>query len=184
MISREMTIDDIFSKHPAKAQRLAQAMSATGLQCAGCHASTWETLEAGMYGHGMDDNQIDSLVKELNGILNEEEAPRDSITLTPRAADKYRSILKNEGKEGWGIRFEEKAAGCNGFEYVLDYSEKPLPDDKIYTSEGFEIHVPEALLSRLLGSEIDYVDGLRGSGFKITNPNVRSACGCGSSHGY
>jgi iron-sulfur cluster assembly protein len=184
MIVRDMTIDSIFTEHPQKAQRLAQAMTQAGLQCAGCQAATWETLEAGMYGHGMGDAQIDSLIEELNAILTEEDAPADTITMTPRAAAKYLSILESEEKLGWGVRFEEKPGGCNGFEYVLDYSEKANTDDITFKSEGIEIHIPQAMKERLLGAEIDYVDGLRGSGFKITNPNVRSSCGCGTSHGY
>jgi iron-sulfur cluster assembly accessory protein len=183
-IHREMTIDEIFTTHPAKAERLAQVMSSAGLQCAGCSASTWETLEAGMFGHGMDEAQVESLIKQLNEVLAEEGPPPDTITITPRAAAKYLSILKEESKQGWGIRFQEKAGGCSGFEYLLDYSERPNPDDVVFVSQGIEIHVPKAIEERLIGSQIDYIDGLQGAGFKITNPNVRSSCGCGSSHGY
>jgi len=31
------------------------------------------------------------------------------------------------------------------------------------------------------GADVDYVDGLMGSGFQIANPNVEAACGCGTS---
>jgi len=126
---------------------------------------------------------IDTLVEKLNAIL-EEELDLTTITLTPRAAKKYLQILDEEGKHGWGVRFTEKMSGCNGFEYVLDYSEKALPDDETYVSQGIEIHINKDILPRLLGSEIDYIDGLQNSGFKVSNPNVRSSCGCGSSHGY
>lgn len=179
-----MTIDDILSNFPAKAPRLAQAMANAGLHCTSCDAAAWETLEAGMTSHGMEEAEITSLVKELNDILAEESPPADTITITKRAADKYKSILSEENKEGWGLRLAERAAGCSGFEYVLDYSEKANEDDVTLTSEGLDIHVAKAFLNRLLGSEIDYVDGLRGAGFKITNPNATSSCGCGSSHGY
>ena len=183
-ITRTLTIDQIFEKFPAKAQKLAQELSNAGLQCVGCHASTWETLEAGMYGHDFEDEQIDALIARLNAILAEEEPDKTTITLTKRAGDKYRAILKSEDKKGWGMRLAEKAAGCHGFEYILDYSEKAKGEDKTFTSEGVEIHVSEILIDRLLGCEVDYVDGLQGSGFKITNPNVHSSCGCGTSHGY
>ncbi|MGE3953763.1 MAG: iron-sulfur cluster assembly accessory protein [Parachlamydiales bacterium] len=183
-ITRTLTIDQIFELFPSKAQKLAGEMSNTGLQCVGCHAATWETLEAGMYGHGFEDGEIDALVDRLNAILAEEEAPADTITLTKRAADKYRQILAAEGKAGWGIRLSEKAAGCHGFEHALDYSERAKEGDETFVSEGVEVHVDQAYADRLLGCEIDYVDGLQGSGFKISNPNVRSSCGCGSSHGY
>lgn len=183
MITRNMTIEEIFQKFPGKSQKLAQEMSNAGLHCLGCSASTWETVEAGMYSHGMVDEQIDSLLSKLNAILTEEE-DRSTITITPRAAKKYLEILAEEGKQGWGLRFGEKAAGCSGFEFFLDFSEKPKTGDLILESEGIQIHLHHKSAERLMGSVIDYVDGLHGAGFKISNPNVKSACGCGNSHGY
>lgn len=182
-IHRQMTIESILSMFPFKAQKLSQEITNAGLHCVGCHAATWETLEAGMYGHGMNDEAIDRLVNRLNALL-EEAADTSTITITPRAAKKYLEILAEEGKQGWGLRFAERMAGCNGFEYSLDYSEKPLATDTVFESVGIQIHVDKPMVSRLLGSEIDFVDGLQGSGFKISNPNVRSSCGCGTSHGY
>lgn len=183
VINRNMTIEEILSMFPNKAQRLSQEITNAGLHCVGCHAATWETLEAGMMGHGMGNDAIERLVGRLNALL-EEEADPATITLTPSAAAKYLEILAEEGKQGWGVRFAEKLAGCNGFEYVLDYSEKAQADDVVYESCGIQIHVNKAMEPRLLGSVIDFVDGLRGSGFKISNPNVRSSCGCGTSHNY
>lgn len=182
-ITREMTIEDILGMFPYKAQRLSQEITNAGLHCVGCHAAVWETLEAGMYSHGKTDAQIDELVRRLNALL-EEEVDTTSIRITTRGAAKFLEILSEEGKHGWGMRFAEEMAGCNGFEYVLDFSEKAETDDKVFVSNGIEIHVKKAMLARLLGSEIDYVEGLRGSGFKISNPNVRSSCGCGTSHNY
>jgi len=182
-IYRHMTIESILGMFPYKAQRLSQEITNAGLHCVGCHAATWETLEQGMYGHGKTDVEIESLIDRLNALLKEE-VDRTTITITARAAKKYLLILESEGKQGWGIRFDEKMSGCNGFEYVLDYSQNPQEGDVIYISQGIEIHVKKTQEERLLGSEIDYIDGLQGSGFKISNPNVKSSCSCGSSHGY
>lgn len=182
-ITRDMTIDEIFKKFPHKSPKLAQEMTNTGLHCVGCSASTWETIEAGMYGHGMSDEMIDGLLKKLNQILEEKEDP-NTITITERAAKKYNEILEEEGKAGWGLRFGERAAGCSGFEYFLDYSEKAKPGDLVLESQGIQIHLHHKSADRLMGCVIDYVDGLHGAGFKITNPNVKASCGCGNSHGY
>lgn len=182
-ITRDMTIESILSCFPHKAQRLSHEITSAGLHCVGCHAATWETLEAGMLGHGMNEEAIDRLVGKLNKLL-QEETDHNTISLTPRAAKKYAEILTEDGKEGWGIRFEERMAGCNGFEYALDYSEKAQDDDQIFVSQGIEIHIKKSTVGRLLGSEIDYIDSLNGSGFKVSNPNVKSSCGCGTSHNY
>ncbi len=181
-ITREMTIEDIFKNFPSKSQKLAQEMTSAGLQCVGCCAATWETLEAGMYSHEYSDEEIDDLVDRLNTILLAEEDP-NTISLSERAAKKFQTILEEEGKAGWGLRFGEKAAGCSGFEYVLDYSEKPKHGDMVFESHGIQVHVQQKSLERLLGCHIDYKDGLNG-GFTITNSNVKGSCGCGNSHCY
>lgn len=182
-IHKDMTIEEIFKKFPSKSQKLAQEMTQRGLHCVGCSASTWETLEAGVLGHGMEESTLEELIGRLNQILEEKEDP-STITITPRAAEKLREILKEEGKEGWGIRFGERAAGCSGFEHFLDFSKEAKKDDAIFTSQEIPIHVQKGSVERLVGSQIDYADGLQGAGFKISNPNVKSACGCGTSHGY
>ncbi len=183
MITRDMTIEEIFTKFPQHSQKLAQEMMNAGLNCVGCGAAVWETLEAGMLGHGFGEEEIEKILGRLNKVL-EEKIDLETITLTKRAAAKYREILEDEGKTGFGLRFGDKAAGCSGFEYTLDYSEKAQKEDAVFISEGIEIHVSQDAASRLIGSVIDYVDGLQGAGFKITNPNVNGSCGCGKSQSY
>jgi len=182
-ITYEMTIEEIFSRFPHKSQKLAQEITNTGLHCVGCQAATWETLETGMLGHGFTVDQIEGLLNRLNDILNEE-VDLETIGLTKRAAEKFKQILADESKTNYGLRFADKAAGCSGFEYVLDYSEEAKTDDQTFHSHGVEIHVNEKMVKRLLGSEIDFVDGLNGSGFKVSNPNVKGSCGCGKSQSY
>lgn len=183
MITKDMTIDDIFETFPSKSQKLAQEMTNTGLHCVGCSAATWETLEQGAKGHGMEVEQIEALLQRLNAILEEKE-DLSTVSLTPRAAKKFLSILEDDGKTGWGLRFGEKSSGCKGTTFSLDYSEKPSEQDTVIESEGVQIHIDTGSLDRLMGSVIDYVDGLHGAGFKVSNPNVKSSCGCGNSHGY
>ena len=97
-IARDMTIEEILSGFPQKSQKLAQEMTRTGLHCVGCGAATWETLEAGVLGHGFTESDLESLMKRLNAILEEKVDP-NTITLTAKAAQKYISILQEEGKQ-------------------------------------------------------------------------------------
>lgn len=182
-IDASWTISHIFSEFPQYNQKLAQAMTQMGLACVGCSASSWETLEAGMLGHGKSPQEIETLVANLNKIVTE---PIDTstITISPFAAQKFREYACKEGKEGWGLRFYDKAGGCGGFEYMLDFQEKADDDDEIFESEGIEIYVKKSSLGRLLGAVIDFQDGLYGAGFKISNPNAKSSCSCGTSHNY
>ncbi len=183
MITKEMTIEDILNSFPGKSQKLVQEMAKEGLQCAGCCASSWETLEAGMLGHGKKEEEIDDLVKRLNTIL-EEKVDLSTISLTEKAAGKFKEISESQGKPNISLRFGDRPAGCSGFEYVLEFSEQSTEEDEIFHSQGIEIHVNKKQLPRLQGCMIDFADGLNESGFKIINPNAKSSCGCGSSHGY
>ncbi len=182
-ITQDMTIEEILGGFPQKSQKLAQEMTRAGLHCVGCQAATWETLEAGVLSHGFTETDLAGLLGRLNAILEEKVDP-STITLTERAAQKYRSILSEEGKETYGLRFGDMAGGCSGFEYILDYSEAATEEDQVFESQGVQIHVNRHMVSRLLGCEIDYLDGLNGSGFKISNPNAKGSCGCGKSQSY
>lgn len=183
LITKEMTIADILGKWPEKSQKLAQEMTNAGLHCVGCGAATWETLEAGMLGHGMEESDIEEVVASLNEILKQKTDPT-TISLTKRAADKFKTLCKEEGLEKCALRFGDQPGGCSGFEYVLDFSDQATDEDEVYVSHDVEIHVEKEAVSRLIGSEIDYYDGLNGAGFKISNPNARGSCSCGSSQTY
>lgn len=182
-IHRQMTIEEILSEFPEKSQKLAQEITNSGLHCVGCSAATWETLEAGMLSHGYADDEIEALTSRLNEIL-EQEQDLSTISMTKKAAEKFMEILEEEGKVGYGLRFGDRPGGCSGFEYVLDFSEKAKEDDEIFSGYGIEIHVNKSSVNRLMGSEIDFVDGLNGAGFKVSNPNVKGGCGCGKSQSY
>ena len=172
-IHRQNTIEEIFRRFPDKSQQLAEELAHAGLHCAGCSASSWETLEAGMAGHGMNDSEITALLERLNRILDNSE-DTSTIRLTEKAALKFQEILANENKSGWALRFGVNSTSCCGGEYFLDYSQKARADDTVFESYGVQIHVQQKLAPQLLGTIIDYVEGKHGAGFKISN----RSCGC------
>jgi iron-sulfur cluster assembly accessory protein len=184
MITKQMTIDSIFSTFPGKSQKLAQAIQAEGLNCVGCGASSWETLEAGMLSHGFSDEDVDAIVIKLNAILAEKE-DLSTISMTQKAVTKFQEILQDDGRPlSTALQFGLRAGGCSGFEYTLDYADKPTDEDRVFESFGQKIYVHESMVEHLLGASIDYIDGLHGAGFKISNPNAKSSCGCGKSQNY
>lgn len=103
------------------------------------------------------------------------------VTLTEVAAAKVHEISKEEGLEGQGLRVQVKGGGCSGFQYDLFFDEKPTDMDLVVTSRGVQIFIDPLSAQYLEGTEIDYVEGLSGAGFKFGNPNVKGTCGCGSS---
>jgi len=174
-----MTIEEMFRRFPDKSQQLAEEMAHAGLHCAGCSASSWETLEAGMSGHGMNDAEIDALIERLNETL-QDSCNDSTISLTEKAAQKYLEILAKENKSGWALRLGLHHSSCCGGEYFLDYSQKAHADDTVFESHGVQIHVQQKLAPQLLGTIIDYVEGKHGAGFKV----ISSCGGCCDGHSH
>jgi iron-sulfur cluster assembly accessory protein len=109
------------------------------------------------------------------------EAPATPITLTARAADKVREIRAEEKiQDGYALRLKVLGGGCSGFAYDL-YFDQAQDIDHGFEAGGIKMVCDQMSLMYLMGTEVDYVESLQGSGFKFNNPNVKSTCGCGSS---
>ena len=103
------------------------------------------------------------------------------ITLTERAVEKVLAFMRQESKEGWGLRVSVEGGGCSGLQYQLALQEAAKPGDKVIDAGAVKIFVDLKSALYLAGVEIDYVEDMMASGFKITNPNAKSTCGCGQS---
>ena len=107
--------------------------------------------------------------------------PESMLRITPVAAAKVNEIRDAEGIEpNMALRVRVVGGGCAGFSYDL-YFDEPAEVDRQFEVAGVKCIVDEMSLMYLVGTEIDYVEGLQGAGFKFQNPNVKSTCGCGSS---
>jgi iron-sulfur cluster assembly accessory protein len=109
------------------------------------------------------------------------EAPATPVTLTARAAEKVKEIRVEEKiQDGYALRLKVLGGGCSGFAYDL-YFDQPQDIDQSFESNGVKMVCDQMSLMYLMGTEVDYLESLQGSGFKFSNPNVKSTCGCGSS---
>jgi iron-sulfur cluster insertion protein len=105
----------------------------------------------------------------------------DMINITALAASKVNEIREAEAIEPQlGLRLRVVGGGCAGFSYDL-YFDEQTEVDRRFQANGVDVVIDEMSLMYLAGTEIDYVEGLQGAGFKFNNPNVKSTCGCGSS---
>jgi iron-sulfur cluster assembly protein len=104
------------------------------------------------------------------------------ITITDNGAEKVREFLASQSVENpsAGLRVGVRGGGCSGFQYALAFDEQ-RDGDEVFDAQGLRILVDGPSLPYVHGSVIDYVDSLQGAGFKVENPNVVAACGCGSS---
>jgi iron-sulfur cluster assembly protein len=105
------------------------------------------------------------------------------ITITDKGAEKVREFLASQGNESSetaGLRVGVRGGGCSGFQYALAFDNQ-RDGDEIFTDHGLKLLVDRESLAYVRGAVIDYVEALTGAGFKVENPNVIAACGCGSS---
>ena len=103
------------------------------------------------------------------------------ISITQLAAGKVKAISEAERLQSQGLRLRVIGGGCAGFQYDLYFEDKPTDMDERFESNGELLFIDPLSYQYLDGTEIDYVDGVHGAGFKFGNPNVTGSCGCGSS---
>jgi iron-sulfur cluster assembly protein len=104
------------------------------------------------------------------------------ITFTDKGAEKVQEFLGAQGADiqTAGLRVGVRGGGCSGFQYALAFDNQ-RDDDEVFEDHGLRILVDRPSLPYVRGAIVDYVESLQGAGFKVENPNVIAACGCGSS---
>ena len=188
-ITRDMTIDSILTTHTEKAPMLIEVMSAAGLHCVGCGAAVYETLEQGIVGHGYSSEYLETLLQDLNEVLDD--SPKEdlapvaaenfTLTMTARAVAQVRHMKALEEKPDSSLRIAVITGGCSGYSYDMHFVEKPFEGDVHTIHDGMDVYIAQSSLEVLDGIEVDYVMTLNESGFKYNNPNADSSCGCGLS---
>lgn len=115
------------------------------------------------------------------GTLIDDPAMAGALQLTKVAADKVAEIREAEAIEDhYGLRVKVMGGGCAGFQYDL-YFDEAEDGDNVFVSHDMRLLCDQMSFMYLMGTEIDYVEGLQGAGFKFNNPNTTGSCGCGSS---
>jgi iron-sulfur cluster assembly protein len=111
------------------------------------------------------------MVQELEAI----------VTITDKAAEKAKAILKDRGAETAALRVFVVGGGCSGYQYGMAVSHEREEGDIVIEHAGVTVLVDPESAPLMRGAEIDYVDDLMKSGFTIFNPNAVKGCACGSS---
>ncbi|PIN74667.1 hypothetical protein COV18_07290 [Candidatus Woesearchaeota archaeon CG10_big_fil_rev_8_21_14_0_10_37_12] len=185
-VTKDTIIGDVLKQYPD----VAVIMLEYGLHCVGCHANVFDSIEAGCRIHGMEDDVIEKLIKDVNAFIGEqtkEETQQPTgpanVFVSDAAANKIKDLLSREKQEGFGLRVSVSPGGCSGFMYQMNFEERPGEEDKVLEEKGVKLFIDSESLELLRDAEIDYVDDLNDSGFKINNPNAKHHCGCGKSFG-
>ena len=109
--------------------------------------------------------------------------PQSPVRLTPKAADEIKKLfLSKNVPEGFGLRVGVRGGGCSGMSYILGF-DKQREHDLLFEVDGLTLVMDRRHGLYLMGTTVDYHDGLDARGFTFNNPNAASTCGCGSSFG-
>ncbi len=104
-----------------------------------------------------------------------------AITLTDNAAKKVSALISEEGNPELKLRVFVTGGGCSGFQYGFSFDENANEDDTVIDNKGARLLVDPLSFQYLVGSRVDYTEGLEGSRFIVENPLATTTCGCGMS---
>ena len=97
------------------------------------------------------------------------------ITLSEKAYQKVKQLIQESNYDStYFLKVEVVGGGCSGLKYNMDFTNQSSHLDlKIVTNKKSLLY--------LIGTELDYSDGLNGKGFEWKNPQASRVCGCGES---
>ena len=104
------------------------------------------------------------------------------INVTEKAKEKLIELKQKEGySDNHNVRVSVKGGGCSGLMYDLGFDNLVQASDEVFEDKGIKILVDRKSLLYLLGTTLEFSDGLNGKGFQFVNPNATRTCGCGES---
>ncbi len=107
-----------------------------------------------------------------------------TVAISEKAAEKIKYFAEKDGiEDNVGVRVAVKGGGCSGLTYDLKINGDLVADDteKVVEQHGVKVIVDKKSYIYLVGTELDFSNGLNGKGFVFENPNAKKACGCGTS---
>jgi iron-sulfur cluster assembly accessory protein len=102
------------------------------------------------------------------------------VALTPSAAARVAAIAGRQNKPPI-LRLSVDGGGCAGFQYRFGLTDAVEADDAVAERDGVRLVVDPVSLDLVSGAEVDFVQNMGGSAFRVSNPNAASGCGCGTS---
>ncbi|HZW57136.1 MAG TPA: iron-sulfur cluster assembly accessory protein [Nitrososphaerales archaeon] len=103
------------------------------------------------------------------------------VKLSPLAIERVKEFMAKDKNKANGLRIFVAQGGCSGYQYGMVLENTVKSDDISWTESGINVYIDNQSARLLQGSNIDFVETVQGSGFKIDNPNAVSSCGCGNS---
>ena len=90
-------------------------------------------------------------------------------------------MLEKKDEKQQFVRVGVESGGCSGLSYKLDFDNTTNEDDELIDNNGIKLLVNKKSFLYLVGTTLEFSDGLNGKGFVFNNPNASRTCGCGES---
>ena len=103
------------------------------------------------------------------------------ITITDSAKQRLLTLLKNEETNKSYVRVGVESGGCSGLSYKLSFDDIKNEDDELIEDNEIKLVINKQSVLYLVGTSLEFSDGLNGKGFVFNNPNANRTCGCGES---
>ncbi len=103
------------------------------------------------------------------------------IRITDAAAERVRHLMSLSEEPAVGLRVGVRTRGCSGLSYSVEYATERKPFEEAIDASGVTVLIDPTAVMFLIGSVMDYKEGLFESGFTFENPNAVGTCGCGES---
>ena len=104
------------------------------------------------------------------------------IHISDTAKERVQHLLTNEGKdESYFVRVNVTSGGCSGLSYDLSFDNEVNEEDEVFEDNGMKLVTTKRSILYLLGTTLEFSDGLNGKGFFFNNPNASRTCACGES---
>ena len=104
-----------------------------------------------------------------------------NLTITQSAAKRVAELILKRQDSSIALRVSVDGGGCSGFQYGFSFDENANEDDTVVSNNGAQLLVDPLSFQYLVGSRVDYTEGLEGSRFVVENPLATTTCGCGMS---
>lgn len=108
-------------------------------------------------------------------------AEKHVVHISEKAAKQVAKLSAKQGLTEPALRVAVQGGGCSGLTYKLSFDTSERTGDKVYQQHGVKLLVDGKSVIFLVGTELDFSDGLNGKGFTFANPNATKTCGCGTS---
>ena len=103
------------------------------------------------------------------------------INISNSARDRLLQIMQQETARKKFVRVGVESGGCSGLSYKLDFDVNKNDDDELIKDNQIQLLVNKKSFLYLVGTTLEFSDGLNGKGFVFSNPNANRTCGCGES---